>query len=139
MSKKTSFKNNNPQGEWRINLTDVLVDDTFRCREQEDGETVEAYAEVFKEYNKKPTKEEETRLRCGGRVENSVYPFPPVVVWQEDEKYYLIAGFHRYYSCTLIVFSPFSLLMGAIFISFTSFTSINSVIVLSFLLLNFSA
>ena len=98
MSGKISFihEYGKPTDTGHILLTDVLIDNTFRCREQEDDGTVEEYTEVFKEYNKKPSKEEEIALRAGGKVENAVYPFHPVWVWQDGDKYYLIAGFHRY-------------------------------------------
>ena len=83
-----------------IALVDVRVDDTFRCRESEDEDAVESYTVVFKEYNRKPSKEEERRLKCGFNIDDQPYPFPPAWVWQEGEQYYLIAGFHRFQAAT---------------------------------------
>ena len=102
MSEKTKIHWQSGSDTGYILLTDVIVIDDFRCREKEDADTIESYTEVFKEYNKKPTKEEERLLsRCPDyRGKNTPYPFPPAWVWQENEQYYLIAGFHRFQAAT---------------------------------------
>ena len=71
------------KSEGYLTLSEITVDDEFRCREQEDKETIESYTEVFKEYNKKPTKEEVRLLtHCPDyRGENKIYPFPAATIW----------------------------------------------------------
>ena len=81
-----------------ISLSEITVSDDFRCRVQENEETVEAYAETFTKYlkaNKRTEKLSYEKAKCleGASID---YPFPPAWVWQEDGKIYLIAGFHRY-------------------------------------------
>ena len=65
-----------------IALSAIKADKTFRCRMRENRKTVEEYTEVFRDYQN----------------ENSEYPFPPVVIWEKKGKYYLIAGYHRYFA-----------------------------------------
>jgi len=83
-----------------IALTDVLVDDAFRCREQEDADAIEAYAEVFIKHIKAVKHSEKVRCEQLRSIDHLEYPFPPAWVWQEDGLYYLIAGHHRYQAAT---------------------------------------
>jgi hypothetical protein len=89
-----------PTSEGHIELTDVVLDDAFRCREQEDDDTVESYAEAFTKYIKANKRADKLRYEQLHTVENLDYPFPPAWVWQEDEQVYLITGFHRYKAAT---------------------------------------
>ena len=69
-----------------VALSYILLDDTFRCREQDDEETNERYAERWTCFK--------VAVESGEKPE---YPFPAVWVWQDaDGQYYLVAGFHRY-------------------------------------------
>jgi len=68
-----------------IALSEILQSDTFRCREMENNEAIEAYSEIFTAY--KEAKE---------RGEKEDYPFPAIAIWQEDDRYVLIAGYHRF-------------------------------------------
>ena len=88
--------------EWRcggtkgyITLSEIIVSDEFRCRENgEDDDVVESYTEVFKQYIKQG-KQDEKLLKRGYNLDNLEYPFPPSWIWQEGDRVYLIAGFHR--------------------------------------------
>jgi len=100
MSDKISFKNNDPNGVGYINLVDVVLDDTFRCREQEDNDTLESYTEVFRKYIKANKHAEKVRYEQLQFIDNLDYPFPPVWVWQDEGLYFLIAGHHRFLSAT---------------------------------------
>ena len=69
-----------------IALTEIVLSDDFRCRVQEDEDTVDDYTEVLTDYKE-----------ASDRGKSSQYPFPPAWVWyDEDGQVYLLAGFHRY-------------------------------------------
>jgi len=85
-----------------VELSNILPDDTFRCRKQEHEPTVNKYARNFKDYidNRNDDKQKE----------KLDYPFPPIVIWRdesmEDGKYLLVTGFHRYHAAEKEEFSP---------------------------------
>ena len=65
-------------------LTAVKQRDDFRCRVQENEETIEKYTALSSEY-----KEAKDMGEC------VTYPFPPVKVWFDNGKYVLLGGYHR--------------------------------------------
>jgi hypothetical protein len=83
-----------------IQLADVKVDDTFRCREQENEEVVESYTETFKKYIKANKRADKKRYEELRNMEHLDYPFPPARIWQDGDDYYLIAGFYRFQAAT---------------------------------------
>ena len=77
-----------------VKLSSILLNDTFRCREQEHEPTVNKYARSFKAYiNNRDDVNQEEKLD---------YPFPPIVIWRdesmEEGQYILVTGFHRYHA-----------------------------------------
>ena len=79
-----------------IALTEIIVSDDFRCREHEDDETIEAYAETFIKYLKANKRADKVRYEELWGIDHLDYPFPPAWIWREGGQVYLIAGFHRY-------------------------------------------
>ena len=71
-----------PLKELTLELSKITQDEVFRCRVQDDEETIKQYAEVF--------------MECKKASKNPKYPFQPIVVWKKGKKYILIAGFHRF-------------------------------------------
>jgi len=102
MSGKITFihEYGKPTNKGHIFLADVKVDNTFRCREQEDDDTVESYTEAFTKYIKACKRSEKVRCEDLHTIVNLDYPFPPIWVWHDNGKYYLIAGFHRFLAAT---------------------------------------
>jgi len=70
--------------EIELDLSRIKQNDTFRCREAEDEETIERYAEQFADYMKAEEQGEELD-----------YPFPPISVWYDNGQYVLLGGYHR--------------------------------------------
>ena len=58
-----------------IDLRKISASEMFRCREQENDEVVENYAEVFKDYK--------TAKKLD---ENAEFPFPPVHIWKDENR-----------------------------------------------------
>lgn len=76
---------NNTAGAIFLRVDQISISEDFRCREKECETTVESYSDIFSDY--KQAKSE----GC-----NMEYPFPPIVVWKVDDKYEVVAGFHRF-------------------------------------------
>ena len=62
----------------------IQASDRFRCRPDEDANTVEEYAEKYGEYKE-----------AVERGDNPDYPFDPIWIWWDGEQYHLVTGFHR--------------------------------------------
>ena len=83
-SKTNNLNKTMKETEIFIDVSKIVQDDAFRCRVQDDKDTIEDYTTIFREY--KEAKEP---------GESPVYPFPEIWVWKEDDKYVLITGYHR--------------------------------------------
>jgi hypothetical protein len=77
-----------PTGAQYIALSDIVIDDEYRVRVQENTETILDYVDVFRQYRE-------------SKDQGVAYPFPPIrVMPTSDGRYILIAGFHRFFAAT---------------------------------------
>ena len=68
-----------------LKLSDIHLTDDYHFREQDDKETIDRYADIFRQYIEDKAKDESIQ-----------YPFPPIYVFYDGHRYIVVAGRHRY-------------------------------------------